>query len=379
MSTPIKLSNISYRLNRITQLHQNYDKINHNECTMLFEMLQDALFIKNKDQKFDLNRVKADFFSSKCINTIGNRYQKNDLPYIFGIYPIHSKVQCLQKLLFKGISPVFVEEPFLRSILSPFANYADFSIYHARTGIIFDDLTCYYDATRASRMELVINSDFELDDEQKKRVQKIIKKIIENQISKYNNQTDCFIGITRKNQPKILVVDQSYGDYSIVKGLANDNTFETMLESAITENPDADIIVKTHPDALGKMSQRSKGYFHNVKTSGNIYRLTDPTNPISLIEQCDRIYVCTSQLGFEALMLGKEVHTYGMPFYAGWGLTIDAQKCARRTRLRSVEDIFYIAYIMFSAYINPELDEPCQIEDAVDFLIKFRELYFSEL
>ena len=31
----------------------------------------------------------------------------------------------------------------------------------------------------------------------------------------------------------------------------------------------------------------------------------------------------TSLAGFEALLRGRPVTTYGMPFYAGWGLTRD--------------------------------------------------------
>ena len=41
------------------------------------------------------------------------------------------------------------------------------------------------------------------------------------------------------------------------------------------------------------------------------------------MEAFDEVYVATSQMGFEALLMGKVVHTFGAPFYAGWGLTID--------------------------------------------------------
>lgn len=52
------------------------------------------------------------------------------------------------------------------------------------------------------------------------------------------------------------------------------------------------------------------------------------------------MYVVTSQLGFEALLAGKRVHCFGMPFYAGWGLTEDSQSCARRSVERSLEAVF---------------------------------------
>ena len=101
-----------------------------------------------------------------------------------------------------------------------------------------------------------------------------------------------------------------------------------MLEAAVKENPDADIIVKTHPDT----KNGAKGYYTELKSHDNIYLQTEPINPVSLIKYVDKVYVCSSQFGFEALMAGKEVHTFGMPFYAGWGLTVDAQNCENQMR-----------------------------------------------
>ena len=162
---------------------------------------------------------------------------------------------------------------------------------------------------------------------------------------------------------------------SILKGMGSDKTFKNMLDSAIKENPDADIIVKTHPDTIAGAG----GYYTGIKQNKNIYPITFPINPISLIQYCDKVYVCTTQFGFEALMCGKEVHTFGLPFYAGWGLTIDAQKCNRRTNTRTLEEIFYITYIMYSFYVNPEKNCRCEIEEAMDYLLKIRDEYFNSM
>ena len=76
-------------------------------------------------------------------------------------------------------------------------------------------------------------------------------------------------------------------------------------------------------------------------------------------------------------MCGKEVHTFGMPFYAGWGLTKDYIKCERRTNKRILEEIFYIAYIMKTKYVNPEKKCPCEIEEAINCIIKSRNEHFN--
>ena len=156
--------------------------------------------------------------------------------------------------------------------------------------------------------------------------------------------------------------------------MATSHTFEQMLQDAIAENPDADIIVKTHPDT----KTGAGGYLTGLKQHDNVYPMTDLINPISLLKYCDKVYVCTSQFGFEALMCGKDVKVYGMPFYAGWGLTQDLQKCPRRTNKRSLEEIFYITYIVYTHWVNPETNSRCEIEEAIDYLIKLRGEFFKE-
>ena len=147
-----------------------------------------------------------------------------------------------------------------------------------------------------------------------------------------------------------------------------------MLNAAINENPNADIIIKTHPDT---MTGNRSAYYSHIKTHDNIYVYSDPINPISLIEYVSKVYVCSTQLGFEALMCGKETHVFGMPFYAGWGLSRDMQVCPRRTNRRSLEEVFYITYILYSYYINPFKECRCEIEEAADILLSLRDEYFS--
>lgn len=91
-----------------------------------------------------------------------------------------------------------------------------------------------------------------------------------------------------------------------------------------------------------------------------------------IIEQVQSIYVCTSQLGFEGLMSNKKVYCYGVPFYAGWGLTIDRgniEYLERRLQKRSAEEVFWFAYIWYSRYYSPEQQTQCMIEDVLEELI----------
>jgi len=59
---------------------------------------------------------------------------------------------------------------------------------------------------------------------------------------------------------------------------------------------------------------------------------------------------------------------FGMPFYAGWGLTDDRETCPRKTKKRSVKEVFITAYMLYSRYVNPVTGKRCGILGALDYL-----------
>jgi capsular polysaccharide export protein len=79
-------------------------------------------------------------------------------------------------------------------------------------------------------------------------------------------------------------------------------------------------------------------------------------------------------MGFEALLLGKECVCFGMPFYAGWGLTDDRIKCSRRKRKLTVNQLFAGAYILYTRYYNPYLDKESDIIDTLYSIKKQRDI-----
>lgn len=298
-----------------------------------------------------------------------------DFVFIHGSGSWSPQPETVQYATDNNIPLIRMEDGFLRSA-DTWCNHKVHKKYTTGISFTFTNDVFYFDATKSSFMERQINNpNFKLTKEQIKRARDCIKKIVDNHLTKYNHQPIFTPNIGRNGVKKILVVDQSYGDFSIQKGLANDDTFKEMLASAIRENPDADIIVKTHPDAIAPGTKRPLGYYSTLEDHDNIYVIREPINPIALLKYVDKVYVCTTQFGFEALMCGKEVHTFGMPFYAGWGLTIDAQKCSRRTAKRTLEEIFYIAYIKNTLYVDPVNKQRCSLDRAIDYLIELRDEY----
>ncbi|AYY80152.1 capsular polysaccharide export protein, LipB/KpsS family [Proteus vulgaris] len=264
--------------------------------------------------------------------------------------------------------PLFlIEDGFLRSLYSFVANVPA----ELKSGISFtvDTKGFYFDATTETDLEIMLNN-YILSEEERYESKKIISKIIENKLSKYNNQPFKSPIIGKTNKPKVLVIDQSYGDMSLKLGMVDDNVFQQMIIDAINENPDHEIIFKIHPDTIANNS--TSKFIDKFKDKVTV--LTEYINPISLLIQMDKVYVATSQLGFEALMCGKPVHVYGLPFYAGWGLTIDKQSINRRKRNLTIEDLFFITYIKYSYYINPKTKNICSIYEAINYLINLRDI-----
>lgn len=263
-----------------------------------------------------------------------------------------------------------VEDGFIRSIC-PFNESNVDMIYKQGHSISLDYNSVYINGKSTTYLESIINSERSLKKDELARAQAAISKILKNKLSKYNCQPEANLNIGHKAK-KVLVIDQVRGDNSVQYGMADENTFSEMLEEAIRDNSDADIIVKTHP-------QRSMGYYSNVGDMKNVYYIDYQINPISLLQYVDIVYVCTSQMGFEACLCGKEVHVFGMPFYAGWGFTIDKQICKRRSRLRSIVEVFYFAYIVYSHYVSYETKAKCEIEQCLDEIIYLRKQFFEEI
>ena len=67
-------------------------------------------------------------------------------------------------------------------------------------------------------------------------------------------------------------------------------------------------------------------------------------------------------MGFDALIWGKKVRVFGMPFYAGWGLTEDEFPAPHRRGRATLEQLVYAALIAYPRYIDPETGERCEVE-----------------
>lgn len=263
----------------------------------------------------------------------------------------------------KNLPYISIEDGFLRS----------FGLGVKKTpplSIVVDDVGIYYDATRPSLLENILNSDGWETDSLMEDAQKAMSLVVENSLSKYNHAPDAPESMFRNtDSKKVLVADQTLGDMSVVLGMADKSSFEKIYEMARIENPDAEIYIKIHPDVI---AGKKKGYLTGIKTDSNTFIIHEDINPFSLIKKMDRVYVVTSQLGFEALLLNKPVTCFGMPFYAGWGVTDDRVLCPGRIRKRTVLEIFAAAYLKYARYICPVTGKTGTIFDVIEHIVRQR-------
>ena len=253
-----------------------------------------------------------------------------------------------------------LEDGFIRSLGLGVEGSPSFSI-------VEDDKGIYYDATAPSRLESILNLyDFASDEKLMQDARRAIELIVQHHISKYNNAVDVPGGYFHKEEKRVLVVAQTAGDASLKYGMLDDYTTGEMIDAAIDENPESKVFIKIHPDVLSK-KKKSDIDIEAVKKRCVI--LKENFNPVSLLQHFDKVYTKTSQMGFEALLVGCECVCFGMPFYAGWGVTIDKSKCERRKVKRSVEEIFAAAYILYTQYYNPYRNRPSDIFDTINEIV----------
>lgn len=235
---------------------------------------------------------------------------------------------------------------------------------HLEHSFIADSVGIYYDASRPSELENLILESSQLDPIALKRSQLAIEQLAHHRLSKYNAAPDCAISRLRSGDA-VLVVDQTYGDISVQLGQGSPEVFVTMLETAVKNHPGVEVLVKVHPDVL---AGKKKGYLLACAQRMNCTLISEDVNPWALFDVVSDVYVVTSHVGFEALVAGKRVHCFGMPYYAGWGLTQDYQICERRSQHRSLEQLVYAVYVQYCRYLNPYTGERCQLEDTIALL-----------
>ncbi|AMU18093.1 capsular biosynthesis protein [Burkholderia cenocepacia] len=223
----------------------------------------------------------------------------------------------------EGVRQVRIEDGFVHSTGLG-------SDLHAPCSQVVDTSGLYFDPARANDLTAVLNHA-EFDASELARAAALRTRIVEHGLTKYNLGRRPPAWHATAGQRVVLVIGQVADDASIRLGTRTIRTAEALLDTVRAARPEDFIVYKPHPDVL---SGNRKGLVDATRLADVVDADADM---ISLIEKADEVHTLSSLAGFDALLRGKTVFTYGLPFYAGWGLTHDALAPAWRERRLSLD------------------------------------------
>ncbi len=244
-----------------------------------------------------------------------------------------------------GARLVRIEDGFIRSV----GLGSDLIAPHS---LVFDPCGLYFDATGPSRLETLLATGT-FDAALCARAAALRATIVEHGLTKYNVESAAPPTWDTSGRPVVLVPGQVASDASIACGGGTVRTNRALLQAARDSRPDAFVVYKPHPDVVagnrrGRLAGDARGLADHVETRASI---------IACLAAAEEIHTMTSLAGFDALLRGRRVVTYGAPFYAGWGLTRDCATdhpaWARRGRCLTLDQLCAAALLLYPHYWDP--------------------------
>lgn len=281
------------------------------------------------------------------------------------MYPAKEDMEIRKFCDKNNIKVYLVEDGFIRSLSLG-------SSFFKPASIVIDSRGIYFDPTRESDLEYILNT-YQFDDKLLYRAEKLKFLLLQNKISKYNHLHYKKINVPKNKNIK-LVIGQVDDDMSIKKGGFDFNSLKLLESVKLSSNKNDFIIYKPHPDVVAGIR---KGNINETKLYKYCDLIVKNANLDSCFDVANEVHTITSLSGFEALLRGKTVFTYGVPFYSGWGLTKDLKKCERRKRKLLLNELIAATYILYPKYISLKTSKKATPEEVLEEISELRNKYFS--
>ena len=232
----------------------------------------------------------------------------------------------------------------------------------APLSLVTDWQGIYYDPTGPSKIETHIKAALRLPEQALDRAERLRRKIVAQGLTKYNLDGEA-PQIDAGGRKIILVPGQVEDDASIRLGTDKVATNAELLAAVRRDFPNWFVVYKPHPDIEAGL--RSGAVQH---PDADLIAHRADLN--ALLAQADRVATMTSLMGFEALLRDVPVTCYGMPFYAGWGLTDDRMEPPKRRggSCPSLARLIHAVLIDYPRYFDPQTKLPCPPEIVVERL-----------
>ncbi len=261
-----------------------------------------------------------------------------------------------------GVPLLHVEDGFLRSV--------GLGVNFVTAGsLCVDPHVPHYDPGAPSLLERTLCSN-EFPPDVLERAGALRARIVALGITKYNLGGGAASDLTAAfgqagARRRILVPGQVEDDASVRLGGAGIRRNLELLAAVRAANPDAWIVYRPHPDV---QTGYRRGYVTRREALEHANAVLPQGDIAALFAQVQEVHTLTSLAGFEALLRGLSVTTYGQPFYAGWGLTQDMKPPPRRGRALSLDALVAGALLLYPRYTDPVTGLPCPPETLLDRL-----------
>jgi len=239
--------------------------------------------------------------------------------------------------------------------------------------LVLDGRGIYFDPTCPSDLEYIL-STAQFTGDELRQARQAREFIVEHGVTKYNLEPRAPTDWAADGRRVVLVPGQVEDDASIRFGCTEVKTNLGLLQAARRACPDAFIVYKPHPDVMssnraGKVAlAQAHEYAGHVETRLSV---------VSCIDACDEVHTMTSLTGFDALLRGKKVVTYGQPFYAGWGLTEDKVQngiaLMRRQRALTLDELVAGTLLRYPLYWDWELKGYTTCEAVLNRIVETRD------
>lgn len=243
----------------------------------------------------------------------------------------------------------------------------------------YDPTGIHFDATRPSRMEALVLGR-RLQPAERRRADALRAAICAAGLTKYNlaGAAPTVAQAAREaGSGLVLLVPGQVADDAGVRRSRSDwiacattpNVNLDLLRAVRARNPQARILFKPHPDVEAGLRQGA------VPEDALAALAAEPVRGVDLLQLLplvDRVETFSSLAGFEALLRDVPVTVYGLPFYAGWGVSDDLTAEPRRTGGSDLATLVHVAYVDYPLCVDPLTLVPCPPEVLVRRLAALR-------
>lgn len=284
--------------------------------------------------------------------------------------PWHREMEALAERT--GAASLRMEDGFLRSVGLG-------SNFVRPMSVVFDTRGLYFDPSRPSDIEHML-ATAEFTAEELAEARTLREFIVEHGLTKYNTDPWPIAGrpdphwVSQVHGRRVLLVPgQVEDDASVRLGGGAVQSTAQLLAAVRASASTAFIVYRPHPDVMAGNRKGIKGCPEGAD-------VVDSETPLlQLISVADEVHTLTSLSGFDALLRGKHVVTYGSPFYAGWGVTEDrglaAATAARRGRERTLDELVAGVLGQYARYFGWTQDGRCLRPDQVTERIRYLRLF----